>query len=1007
MTTYIVRRLLITIPSLFALTFVIFMIIQIAPGDYFDQWALQPDLDQRQLRQWKREFGADKGWGNQYLRWLRGVLFDIRFARERIRVADFEYSDLAANRNAYKISGNATPILVPQADGTFGFGFNFDAAGAVGVLQRTDNPNTAGQHAWNHWSGDEFRSIEMDLRNDRVHGADIFLRIQDRDGKAFQERRSVAADEPVSVALTDADYARFAVDRKRLKGLFLFARQRGGRPAVLEVAYHAGNAVLARARHALDPARRLALVRNAFPPGLAEPARCDRLTFRIIPDAPPRMTATVTFRDADSNVYATELLLRDNVTTSLSVSLAELRAAGVDTTRMGSISFRSDVRDPSSWTRSGSSRPAAASTSACRTSADPLRTASPCGTTMWPFLKNTMLLNVLAILFTWLLSLPIGIYSATHPYSWSDRAFGFMAYMGLAIPSFFFALLLLYAVTLTYDFNPNNPFYEWLPIGGLTSANYHELDTWGRMMDVARHLVLPVIVLGTGSMAALVRVLRAEFLDKSHMQFVVTARAKGLSNAMVNYKHILRNAITPFVAGFGSLLPTLIGGSAPGGDRFRLPRYRATDAYRGALLRHLRRNGQFPGPAGCCWSSATFSRRHPVGLGRSTDQLQVVAMPPETDSAARRTPGSNTPFRRTVSRLRRNRLAMLGFWILLVLYGGAIFAGFLAPHHYAASARKKAYHPPMITWIHVSDKDGLRWPYIRNSAFEFDENQRKVYRELPGATYPIGFFVTGDRYRLLGLIETRLHLFGLRGVEKFSDNDPNRPMLFLLGSDSFGRDVLSRLLYGSRVSLSVGLVGVAITFVLGMLIGGASGYFGGGTDMVIQRLCEMLMMMPGFYLLLALRAAIPADWSSFETYLAIVVILSFIGWASLARIIRGLVLSISEMDYVTSARAMGVPHSRIIIRHVLPNTFSYAIVAATMSIPGYILGESGLSLIGLGIQDPEASWGNMLALAMDIAQIRFHPWILIPGVLIFVTVMAFNYIGDGLRDALDPHGVRQ
>ena len=379
-------------------------------------------------------------------------------------------------------------------------------------------------------------------------------------------------------------------------------------------------------------------------------------------------------------------------------------------------------------------------------------------------------------------------------------------------------------------------------------------------------------------------------------------------------------------------------------------------------------------------------------------------MPPDPDIRARRhAPGSHSPLRRALSRLRRNRLAMLGFWILVLLYGAALFADFLAPHHYAASARKKAYHPPMITWVHFFDDNGLTWPYVYNSVYEFDANQRKVYRETPGAAYPIGFFVAGDEYRFLGLFETRRHLFGLRGV---SADDPNRPMLFLLGSDNFGRDVLSRLLYGARISLSVGLVGVAITFTLGMLIGGASGYFGGRTDMVIQRICEMLMMVPGFYLLLSLRAAIPADWTSFQTYLAIIAILSFIGWAGLARIIRGLVLSISEMDYVTSARAMGLPHRVIIVRHVLPNTLSYAIVAATMSIPGYILGESGLSMIGLGIQDPEASWGNMLALAMDIAQIRFHPWVLIPGVLIFVTVMAFNYLGDGLRDAFDPHEVR-
>ena len=373
-----------------------------------------------------------------------------------------------------------------------------------------------------------------------------------------------------------------------------------------------------------------------------------------------------------------------------------------------------------------------------------------------------------------------------------------------------------------------------------------------------------------------------------------------------------------------------------------------------------------------------------------------------TDAA----PASRSPLRRALLRLRRNRLAMLGFGVLVILYGSALFADFLAPYHYGSSARKKAYHPPMFTWVQFSDANGWRLPYISNSAYEFDENQRKVYRPTPGATYPIGLFVRGDSYRLLGLFETRVHLFGLRGLEGIDPDDPNRPMLFLLGADNFGRDVLSRLLYGGRISLSVGLIGVAITFVLGMLIGGASGYFGGRTDIAIQRLCEMLMLIPGFYLLLSLRAAIPANWSSFQTYIAIIAILSFIGWAGLARTIRGLVLSISSMDYVTSARAMGVPDRLVIVRHVLPNTLSYAIVSATMSIPGYILGESGLSLLGLGIQDPEASWGNMLALSMDIAQIKFHPWILIPGVLIFVTVMAFNYLGDGLRDAFDPRGVQ-
>ncbi len=588
MTAYIARRLLITIPSLFALTFVIFMIIQIAPGDYFNQWALQPDLDQRQLRQWKREFGADKGWGTQYLRWLRGVLFDVRFARERVRIADFEYVDLAANRRAYEISGSATPILVPlPEDGTFGLAFNFDAPGETGVLGKTDNPNTASRRPGNHWSGDDFQSVELELRNDRVGGADVFLRIQDSNGKAFQERRSIDTDEPAAIALTDADYARFGVDRNRLRGMFLFARQHGGRPAVLEVSCRTGDTAVAAVRHALDPARRLPLVRNAIPAGFGDLGRCDGVGFRIIPSPAPPMTATVTFRDLDANGYATDVLLPPGVTTSLSVDFTELHAAGLDTTRMGPISFRGDVPgslfvDEIRLEKAGSGFHVGAPDFG-----KSIANRQPVWTTMWPFLKNTILLNVLAILFTWLLSLPIGIYSATHPYSWSDKAFGFMAYMGMAVPSFFLALLLLYGASLTYDLDPANPFYELLPIGGLTSANYHDLGTWGRMTDLARHLVLPVLVLGTGAMAALVRVLRAEFLDKSHMQFVVTARAKGLSDTMVNYKHILRNAVTPFVAGFGSLLPTLIGGSAlveivfgyPGIGQLMLTAVRSYDIY--------------------------------------------------------------------------------------------------------------------------------------------------------------------------------------------------------------------------------------------------------------------------------------------------------------------------------------------------------------------------------------------------------------------------------------------
>jgi peptide/nickel transport system permease protein len=257
------------------------------------------------------------------------------------------------------------------------------------------------------------------------------------------------------------------------------------------------------------------------------------------------------------------------------------------------------------------------------------------------------------------------------------------------------------------------------------------------------------------------------------------------------------------------------------------------------------------------------------------------------------------------------------------------------------------------------------------------------------------FFVSGHRYRLLGLIPTDRHLFGV--------DPPGR--LYLLGADHVGRDVLSRIIYGSRVSMTIGLVGTSVSLVIGLLVGGLSGYYGRAVDTVLQRLCEMIMLIPGFYLLMILYTTLPAGLSSAQVYFAVVLILAFIGWASLARVIRGMVLAIARSDYVMAAVAQGLPPWRIVVRHVLPNTFSYAIVAASLSIPAYILGESGLSLIGMGIQDPVPSWGNMLQKATSISELTRHPWILWPGVFIFVAVMAFNFFGDGLRDAVDPRSL--
>lgn len=343
-------------------------------------------------------------------------------------------------------------------------------------------------------------------------------------------------------------------------------------------------------------------------------------------------------------------------------------------------------------------------------------------------------------------------------------------------------------------------------------------------------------------------------------------------------------------------------------------------------------------------------------------------------------------------RLRRHRLAILSLWVLGFLYSLAIFADFVAPYDFDSEKRQLSYCPPMrLYFFDESGRFHIR-PFVYEYSYSFDEHYNRVYVQDRSKRFPVKLFVKGDEHNLLGVFPMKTRLFGVE--------EPGR--IYIMGADYRGRDLFSRILYGSRVSLSIGFVGVTVSFVVGMIVGGISGYFGGRTDNALMRLCEMVMMIPGFYLMLALRAAFPSDLSSIEIYLMIVLIMSFIGWAGLARVIRGMVLSIREKEFVTAARASGEGALRIIIRHILPNTFSYVIVAVTLSIPGYILGESALSLIGLGIQEPHASWGNLLSEAMNVGEIKFHPWILIPGLFIFFAVMAFNFLGDGLRDAFDP-----
>ncbi|MFM7449881.1 MAG: ABC transporter permease [Leptolyngbyaceae cyanobacterium] len=373
-------------------------------------------------------------------------------------------------------------------------------------------------------------------------------------------------------------------------------------------------------------------------------------------------------------------------------------------------------------------------------------------------------------------------------------------------------------------------------------------------------------------------------------------------------------------------------------------------------------------------------------------------------------------------RLKKNPLARFGAVLLAIFYLAVIAAEFVAPYDPYASQPDGALLPP--TQIYWRDQAGqFVGPHVYPTtqgpvSLETGKRQLIVDRSQPS---PLRLFVQGSEYRLLQIklplptrfsltdprfeevaifpgIPASLRLFGTTGTGKFN----------LLGTDEQARDQFSRLLFGGRISLSIGLVGIAITLPLGMLFGGLSGYFGGWTDSSIMRLVEVLLTIPSLYLLVALAAVLPPGLTSAQRFLLIIVITSFVSWAGLARVIRGQVLSIKEQEFVQAARAMGGRSFYIILRHVLPQTATYLIITATLTIPSFIVAESSLSLIGLGIQQPDPSWGNMLSLATNASILVLQPWLVWPPVILIVlTVLAFNLLGDGLRDALDPRSLRR
>ena len=345
-------------------------------------------------------------------------------------------------------------------------------------------------------------------------------------------------------------------------------------------------------------------------------------------------------------------------------------------------------------------------------------------------------------------------------------------------------------------------------------------------------------------------------------------------------------------------------------------------------------------------------------------------------------------------RFMRHRLARLGLPVLLVLYMIAIFADFIAP--YRPDTRLKGFKdaPPSVIHFGVEEYRFQPFVYARKRAFH-PKTFRETYTEEEDEKFPIHFFVRGEPYSVLGLFKLDLHLFG-------TDEDTN---ITLFGTDSVSRDLFSRTVIAARVSLFVGLGGVTIGFVLGCLIGGVSGYFGGIIDEVIQRIIDLLIAIPTLPLWMVLSAAIPRDWPVEQTYFAITIVLSIVGWTGLARVVRGKLLSLRDLDFVTSSRLSGGSEIYVITRHLLPNFASHLIVSLTLAIPGMILGETALSFIGIGMQEPGVSWGVLLQDTMNFGALVHQPWKLIPGLFIIVTVLMFNFVGDGLRDAADPYSL--
>ena len=346
-------------------------------------------------------------------------------------------------------------------------------------------------------------------------------------------------------------------------------------------------------------------------------------------------------------------------------------------------------------------------------------------------------------------------------------------------------------------------------------------------------------------------------------------------------------------------------------------------------------------------------------------------------------------------RFRRHKLAMLGTLVVLLFYGVVLFADFLAYAPPTASeAQRSLLSPQPIRWF-----DGGRFrPHVFGfSGIRDPATFKRVYTPDPAKKTPVHFLARGFEYRLFALIPMDRHLIGVAGANA-------EETLFLLGTDEQGRDLWSRLVYATRTSLTIGLLGVSFSLVLGVLLGGISGFYGGPIDTVIQRVIEILRSIPTIPLWLGLAAALPNNWTVGQVYFAITIIISLIGWTELARVVRGRFLSLREEEFVMAAELAGSSQARIILSHMVPSFLSHIIAATTLALPAMIISETSLSFLGLGLRPPAVSWGVLLQQAQNVQALAISPWLLFPAIPVIVVILAFNFTGDGLRDAADPYG---